>query len=120
MKKIIFFISLTFVISCKKDTTSPTPTPKGNITFWSNATNEWCGTVGNPKIIYVSVDGNSVGQISKYQSVAPSSCVQSNDLLVIQVTQGNHTVSFTQNCNNHTWTDQINLTSDCYVYEVTY
>jgi hypothetical protein len=120
MKKTVFILVL--IISgvlfcfCKKKV----PTPTGKITFWSDVTNEWCGQVGNPKIIYISIDGKNVGQVSNYQSVAPSSCVQSNTLLIVEVAQGAHTISFTQNCNNHTWSDKINLSSGCFVYEVTY
>ena len=116
MKKIIVFVLLALIFSCKKKTT---PTPTGNITFWSD--DNYCGSIANARIIYVSLDGVSVGQISNFQSIPPSSCVQSNVFLVVSTTQGSHTLTFTDNCCptcTYRWsaTATINLTSDCYVY----
>ncbi|HTA62167.1 MAG TPA: hypothetical protein VK835_06920 [Bacteroidia bacterium] len=122
MKKLIVFIFLAAIFSCKK---KEPPTPMGYITFWSDDASPNCHPPSN-RVIYVSMDGQSIGQISNFQSTAPSSCAQSNMLLVVSATQGVHSLTFTDNCNCNncpsTWawsaTGTVHLTSDCYVFYV--
>jgi hypothetical protein len=128
---ILVFVSLALILSCKKKTTTTPSTPTGNITFWSDGARGQicqggcgsCPQTGPWRVINVNIDGKLVGQITTFQTVAPGSCVQSNQLLVVSTTQGQHSVSFTDNCCTgaasgclYSFTDNINLTSDCYVY----
>ncbi len=113
MKKIILFVFLALIFSCKKKT------PNGNITFWSDDPDANYNPPNN-RVIYVSIDGiQQAGQISNFQSIAPSSCVQSNLLFTVSTTQGQHTLTFTDNgLSYQKWsvTETIGLYSDCYVY----
>lgn len=110
MKKQLVFLGLGLLLitfSCKKE--KDEPTPDGKITFWISRDNG-CGSVD------VSIDGTSVGKISNWQTTAPASCVSSNILLTVTTKQGTKSVTFKNSC--RTWTESINLNSDCFVYKL--
>jgi hypothetical protein len=96
-----FILSSIIILSCSK--------PKGSITFWISFDNG-CGPVS------VAIDGNNSGTITNWQTIAPSACTGSNTLLNVQTTQGKHDVRFKNGCKE--WVQELNLTSDCFIYKV--
>ena len=107
-----FLVSISFFLFMCNKKADPAPAPaKGSIAFWVSY-DKSCHTP-----ITVTIDGVKSGEISNWQAIAAQSCAQSNSLLVVPTTQGNKTVTFAVgSCFNKTVT--INLTSDCYVYQV--
>ncbi|MHB8259280.1 MAG: hypothetical protein ACYDEC_03350 [Bacteroidia bacterium] len=114
MKKVIVYVFLVLIFSCTKknqygQTTSNGKIKTGSVVFWSDDPSP-------NRVIYVSIDGIlQVGNISNYQTVAPSSCVQSNTLFMVSTTQALHYISFTDNISSWSASSQINLYSDCYI-----
>ena len=106
--KVFLLLSILFQLySCNKDESNEPA--KGKIVFWLSK-NNGCGPLN------VSIDGANVGQITGWQVIPPTTCNASNLLLVVSTTQGNKRVTFKNNCG--TATVNINLNTDCYIYNV--
>ncbi|MES2380885.1 MAG: hypothetical protein V4538_07575 [Bacteroidota bacterium] len=109
--KQLTILGFTFLLllnySCTKESSSSTPS--GKITFWISRDNG-CGYVD------VSIDSTSVGQITNWQAIAPSSCTASKISLTVTTKRGKKSVTFKNVCG--TATVSIDLNSDCLVYKV--
>lgn len=109
MKKSIFFSSVFFIlvafVSCSRQ---PLPRPS-TITFWVDR-DFGCGFTS------VEINGQYVGDLTRWQGFRPNPCSANGNTLAVNTFQGPLSIRFTNNCAS--WTEQLNLVNDCFVYQV--